>query len=217
MIKNYFFDFDKTLANTGNVSVTATEKAFKAFNLTVPSQDQILDKMGIPAEVSFPQMAKQKLSDKEIKQLVQKFRAFYQQEELDNTELYPGIKSLLSQLQQAKKQLFIVSSKATQPLKRNLSHLGILDCFTMIEGCDLVTKFKPDPEGINLLIQKFDLKKSESIMIGDARYDLQMGKNAGVKTCGATWGAFNVKSLVAENPTYMAHQPLDILQFSQED
>lgn len=214
MIKNYFFDFDKTLANTGNVSVTATENAFKAFNLTVPSQDQILDKMGIPAEVSFPQMAKQKLSDKEIKQLVQKFRAFYQQEELDNTELYPGIKSLLSQLQQAKKQLFIVSSKATQPLKRNLSHLGILDYFTMIEGCDLVTKFKPDPEGINLLVQKFDLKKNESIMIGDARYDLQMGKNAGVKTCGATWGAFNVKSLVAENPTYIAHQPLDILQFS---
>lgn len=217
MIKNYFFDFDKTLANTGNVSVTATENAFKSFGLTVPSKDQILDKMGIPAEVSFPQMARQKLSDNEVQQLVQKFRVLYQQEELNNTELYPGVKSLLTQLWQAKKQLFIVSSKATQPLKRNLNHLGILDYFTMIEGCDLVTKFKPDPEGINLLVQKFNLRKDESIMIGDARYDLQMGKNAGVKTCGATWGAFNVKSLIAEHPTYLAKKPSDILQFSQED
>ena len=50
-------------------------------------------------------------------------------------------------------------------------------------------------------------------MIGDARYDLQMGKNANVKTIGAEWGAFDVKSLVNENPTYLAKEPLDILNF----
>lgn len=214
MIKNYFFDFDKTLADTGDVSVIATQDAFKAFNLTPPPRDTILDLMGIPAEISVPQMTDKKLSNDEVKQICEEFRTIYQLIEFNNTKLYPGIAELLTTLYKEGKKLFVVSSKATGPLNRNLENLGILSYFTAIIGCDKVTHFKPEPEGINVLVEKYNLKLDESMMIGDARYDLQMGKNAGVKTCGAKWGAFNVDSLVKEKPTYLAQEPLDILDFS---
>lgn len=159
-------------------------------------------------------MTDKKLSSDEVKKICEEFRTIYQLIEFNNTKLYPGIAELLTTLYKERKKLFVVSSKATGPLNRNLENLGILNYFTAIIGCDKVTHFKPEPEGINVLVEKYNLKLDESMMIGDARYDLQMGKNAKIKTCGAEWGAFNVDSLVKENPTYLAQQPLDILDFS---
>lgn len=213
MLKNYFFDFDKTLADTGNVSIIATQKAFLAFGLVPPAREKILDLMGIPAEISVPQMTNKKLAEEEIEKICTEFRTIYKVIEFNNTSLYPGIGDLLTSLYKSKKRLFVVSSKAVAPLNRNLEALGILDYFEEIIGCDMVEHYKPAPDGINLLVEKYNLNKQDSVMIGDARYDLQMGKNANVKTIGAEWGAFDVKSLVNENPTYLAKEPLDILNF----
>lgn len=212
MLKNYFFDFDKTLADTGDVSVTATQDAFKAFNLTVPDKETILDYMGIPAEISVPQMADVPLSDEQVTKICEEFRSIYRLIEFKNTKLYPGVGEMLTTLYQNHCNLFVVSSKASDPLNRNLENLGILSFFKDIVGCDQVKHYKPAPDGIDLLIEKYHLKKAESVMIGDARYDLQMGKNARVKTCGAKWGAFNPQSLVDEKPDYLIDEPLDILK-----
>lgn len=214
MIKNYFFDFDKTLADTGEVSVIATQDAFRAFGLVPPVKEQILDLMGIPAEISVPKMTDKELSADDVKKICTEFRTIYKVIEFNNTKLYPTIDQLLMSLRRKKKNLFIVSSKATDPLNRNLENLGILNLFHDIVGCDKVKNYKPAPDGINLLVEKYNLNKEESVMIGDARYDLQMGKNAGVKTIGAEWGAFSVDSLVKEEPTYLAKEPLEILNFS---
>nr|WP_252893169.1 HAD hydrolase-like protein [Lentilactobacillus otakiensis] len=59
MINNYFFDFDKTLADSGDSSVIATKEAFKSMNLTVPDSDTISGYIGIPAKISFKKMAKE--------------------------------------------------------------------------------------------------------------------------------------------------------------
>lgn len=214
MIKNYFFDFDKTLTDTGDVSVIAIQDAFRVFNLTPPIKETILDFMGIPAEVSIPKMASEKLIDEQVTAICEEFRSIYSLLEFDKTKLYPEVSKLLEKLYRKDKKLFIVSSKESCALNRSLENLGILLFFTDVIGCDMVTHFKPDPEGIEALINKHHLERDESVMIGDARYDLQMGKNANVKTCGAKWGAFDVQSLIKEKPDYLAEHPMDILNFS---
>lgn len=95
MLLNYFFDFDKTLASSGDASVKATKQAFQDNGLTVPETDAILDAMGIPAEVSFPQMAKENLSKEQVQKLVDRFRKVYSDYELASTKLYPGIQEML--------------------------------------------------------------------------------------------------------------------------
>ena len=75
----------------------------------------------------------------------------------------------------------------------------------------MVKNFKPDPESVNRVVHDFSLQRHQSVMIGDARYDLQMGKNAAVQTCGATWGAFNVASLRDERPNYLINRPQQLL------
>lgn len=210
MINNYMFDFDKTLADSGDSSVIATKRAFQSMNLKVPDSDTISGYIGIPAKISFKEMAKEPLSDEQIVELTDKFLAVYADVEDANTKLFPGILDMLSRLKNAEKQLYVVSSKKTDELDRNLYNLNIRRYFDDTVGYDLVKNYKPAPDGIILLLEKYHLNKDESMMIGDAKYDIQMGKAAGVKTCGALWGAFDVDSLTNQVPTYLVDQPAQL-------
>lgn len=207
MLQNYFFDFDKTLASSGDVAVQATQQAYRDCGLKAPETDAILDYMGIPAEVSFPKMAQEQLSSQQAQQLVQRFREVYAKNELESTKLYPEILEMLTQLSDDHKNLFVISSKNTESIERNLRNLNIRHFFKDVVGCDQVDHYKPAPDGILLLLDRYHLSKDDSVMIGDARYDLQMGKAAGVHTCGAAWDAFDVDSLKKEHPTYLLDSP----------
>lgn len=211
MIKNYFFDFDKTLADSGDASISATKEAFKAMGLVVPKTNAILGYMGIPAEISFKEMASESLSEVQIQKLTGIFRTIYQKVEMESTKLYPDIVSMLTSLKKENKNIFIVSSKKTDAVERNLNNLKIISFFQDIVGFDKVKNYKPAPDGILLLLSKYDLIKDESLMIGDAKYDIQMGKAAGIKTCGALWGAFDVNGLANERPTYLIDQPMELV------
>lgn len=211
MILNYFFDFDKTLASTGSAALIATKEAFRLNNLSEPEDDVILDFMGIPADVSFPKMLEKELLPEEINKLVETYRNVYGKYEAKNTYLYDDVTKVLSTLQKEGKNLFVVSSKRHDILQRNLKNLGIEKYFKDIVGSDDVEHFKPAPDGIVLLLNKYQLNKNESVMIGDARYDLQMGKSANVQTCGAAWDTFNIKSLIKEEPDYLLNKVNDLL------
>lgn len=210
MILNYFFDFDKTLASSGDASVQATQQAFRDCGLNVPQKDEILDYMGIPAEVSFPKMAEKQLTSSESQHLVQRFRDVYQDYELASTKLYPGIQEMLTKLSNDQKNLFIVSSKQTDAVERNLNNLNIRHFFEDVVGCDQVSHYKPAPDGIILLLNRYHLDRDHSMMIGDARYDLQMGEAACVKTCGAAWDTYDLDSLKNEHPTYIISSPREL-------
>ena len=44
-------------------------------------------------------------------------------------------------------------------------------------------------------VERFNFNADEAIMIGDTVFDINMGKNAGVKTCGVTYGNGSKESL----------------------
>ena len=208
-MQNYLFDFDGTLADTAAVTVAAFNQAFQAMGQPEPDPNVVKDYMGVPIEVSFPEMMPT-LTDAQLEEAYDYFRTAYKDYE-HKTTLFDGIKEVLDTLHSEGKYLAIVSSKVTPSLKRLLDFLEIADDFKDVVGSDQVTHYKPAPDGINLLISRNQLQAAETVMIGDARYDLQMGKNAGVKTCGCTWGAYNVQSLKDEEPTYLLNSPKDLL------
>lgn len=69
-------------------------------------------------------------------------------------------------------------------------------------GSNKVTHYKPHPDCILKLIELYDLNPEETIMIGNAIFDLQMAKAAGVQSCGVTWGSHSKEKLQKENPTF---------------
>jgi len=76
-VKNFFFDFDSTLADTRQVAVTATQRAYQVRGLTMPAADVVASYMGVPIEVSFAKMADQPLNAEALDELFQEFRHQY--------------------------------------------------------------------------------------------------------------------------------------------
>lgn len=213
MMDNYFFDFDGTLADSGQTAILATQAAFRDYDLAVPDEDAIAYFMGVPIEVSFKKLAPDvEFTDYEFKALLAIFRSYYKQMENSNLTLFPHIEKVLKQLHDEGKQLFVVSSKHSAALIRNLEQLEIDQYFDAVLGSDQVKKFKPAPDGLLFLLKKYHLDPNKSVMIGDAIFDLQMGQAAGVATCAVTWGTHSKKELVAQEPTFVVNKPKQLLK-----
>ncbi|MCH5464551.1 HAD family hydrolase [Levilactobacillus tujiorum] len=208
---NFFFDFDNTLADSSNVAVVATQRAYQARNLAIPTRAAIVDYMGVPIEVSFAKMAQETLSVAELAALFTEFRQQYQQAERAGMTIFPGMATTIDALKTQGKQLFVASSKHSVPLQRNLEQIGLGQSFTAICGSDMVAHYKPAPDGILNLLKRFDLDPQRSVMIGDAKYDIQMGRRAGVATAGAMWGAADPVAVKEEQPIYVLATPAALL------
>lgn len=205
------FDFDGTLANSEQCSISATQNAFEEFALAIPTTQQISYYMGIPIEKSFHEMSNEPLSEERFEQLLTYFRAEYKRLEPANIQLFPHIAELLKELQKRKIVCFVLSSKHSDVLQRNLHTLDISHYITASIGSDLVQHYKPHPDGIFVLRDTYQLSLENCLMVGDAIFDLQMGQRAGTKTCAVSWGSHSKKQLLAENPHYYIENVLDLL------
>ena len=213
-MQNFLFDFDGTIADSGDAAALATQACFEDFDLEVPSAETVRYYMGVPIETFIPELVEKQgehYSAEQSEAMYDSFRRHYGEIEQGTTTLFPQMKDTLTALKKDGKKLFIVSSKSSTSLKRNLKTLGIADLFDDLIGSDQVDHYKPAPDGVLMVIEKYHLDKNESVMIGDAKYDLQMGKAAGVKTCGCLWDTFDAQLLKAENPDFLLEKSAELL------
>lgn len=205
MYKNLIFDFDGTIADSKECSIVATQKSFKERGLEEPTVNLIEYYMGIPIEKSFSLMSSVDLDDHQLEALIKTFRQNYKEVESSYLKLYKHMTEQLQSLSKDK-QLFVVSSKKTDVLIRNLEILDIDHLFTEVIGSDKVNHYKPSPDGINYILNKYQLENEETIYIGDAIFDMQMANSAKVASCAVTWGTHSIEELKSENPTYIIHE-----------
>lgn len=209
MYKNLIFDFDGTIADSKECSIVATQKSFKERGLEEPTVNLIEYYMGIPIEKSFSLMSSVDLDDHQLEALIKTFRQNYKEVESSYLKLYKHMTEQLQSLSKDK-QLFVVSSKKTDVLIRNLEILDIDHLFTEVIGSDKVNHYKPSPDGIKYILNKYQLENEETIYIGDAIFDMQMANSAKVASCAVTWGTHSIEELKSENPTYIIHEVTEL-------
>lgn len=205
MMKAIIFDFDGTLADSGECGLLATQKAFKECNLPIPTKKEVDYYMGIPIEQSFHEMTNHTLDDNQFTKLLQRFRLAYKTFEEQTITAFPQIDEVLNTLRKQGLLLFVVSSKKTDVLYRNLQKLQLDRFFTDWIGSDQVEHYKPHPDGILKIVDRYSLKVTECAMVGDAIFDIQMGKAAGCETVAVNWGSHSKEQLLKEEPSFFAH------------
>ncbi|WP_245975405.1 HAD family hydrolase [Oceanobacillus chungangensis] len=209
-MKAVIFDFDGTLADSGECGLLATQKAFEECNLPIPSKEMIDYYMGIPIEKSFHEMTNHILDDTQFTELLSCFRQAYKRYEEKTITSFPHISEVLKTFQLQGILLFVLSSKKTDVLYRNLQKLQLDHYLTDWIGSDQVAHYKPHPDGIYKIIERYSLNVSECTMIGDAIFDIQMGKAAGCRTVAVNWGSHTKEQLLKEEPNFFAHEVSDL-------
>ena len=123
------------------------------------------------------------------------FQEYYGAHNMDKTEPYPGIPELLDHLKAAGVQMAVYSNKADEFSKVIVEHYfpGI---FQLIRGKVDGVPVKPDPTGVRDVMQELGADPAETLFVGDSSVDIRTGHNAGMTTCGVTWGFRSRESLV---------------------
>lgn len=135
-----------------------------------------------------------------LPEAIEIFRRHYHRHLLDNTILYPGVKKTLEYLREKSKCMVVITNKDSPFTRKILRGLKIRNYFHRIIGGEEQVEKKPSPWAINKLLKELKFSPPQSIIVGDSVYDIQAGKNAGIYTCGVTYGLGKIEDIKKEVP-----------------
>jgi phosphoglycolate phosphatase len=146
------------------------------------------------------------------------FLGYYRLHKLDHTTVYEGIPEVLSGLAQpsngAHRLMAVLSNKPVNPSRDIVQALGLRDFFVRIYGGNSFATKKPDPLGVQTILHETDIRAEEALMIGDSSVDVLTGRNAGLWTCGVTYG-FSPLSLKEAPPDVLVETPRELGELFQ--
>jgi len=138
------------------------------------------------------------------------FLAYYRIHKLDHTVVYEGIPEALARIAAPQngmqRQMAVLSNKPVNPSRAIVQALGLGDFFVRIYGGNSFTTKKPDPLGVQTILEETGFTAAETLMIGDSSVDVLTGRNAGLWTCGVTYG-FAPHSLEDVPPDVVIESP----------
>ena len=73
----------------------------------------------------------------------------------------------------------IASSRTSASLLGFIREMNLTDKIAMVVGSDEVSRHKPDPEPVNVILSALDVPASETLVVGDMPVDILMGSAAG--------------------------------------
>ncbi|MGH9670162.1 MAG: HAD family hydrolase [Terriglobales bacterium] len=217
-IRLLIFDLDGTLVDSRLDLANSVNATLRHFQRPELPCDVIASYIGDGA----PMLVRLALGDPDDARLVEDalayFLAHYREHKLDNTTVYEGVQQALTSIrfarngQQALERTFaVLSNKPVHPSRAIVQALGLAEFFVQVYGGNSFPTKKPDPLGARTLLEEAGVAPEETLIIGDSDIDVLTGRNAGLWTCGVTYG-FAPHSLESAPPDVLVDSPQELAQ-----
>jgi len=212
-IRLLVFDLDGTLIDSRLDLIQSVNAMLRHFEQTELSDDVIASYVGDGA----PALVRRALGDSADEALFQPalnyFRGYYRIHKLDHTTVYAGIPEVLTRLATpsngVQRLMAVLSNKPVNPSREIVRALGLADFFVQVYGGNSFATKKPDPMGVQKILQETGVSAQEAIIIGDSAIDVLTGQNGGLRTCGVTYG-FAPKTLNGTTPDVLIDNPKEL-------
>jgi phosphoglycolate phosphatase len=187
-MKLVIFDLDGTLADSKLDLVHSVNAARKLMDLAPISEELVSTYVGDGAPALMRRALGQKASEEDVARALQYFLTYYRLHMLDHTRLYPGVKEALDRLRDAGTPMAVLTNKPVRFSQALVEGLGLGKHFFQIYGGNSFEQKKPDPVGIERLMAESGAARERTIMVGDSGVDVRTARNAGVTSCGVSYG-----------------------------
>ena len=150
----------------------------------------------------------------EFAALRERFLAIYRDCLSVHTRLFPGIADLLDTLEDRGLKWGIVTNKPSWLTEPLVADLGLRNRAVCVVSGDTTVNRKPHPEPMLHACHAAGVAANECLYVGDARRDIEAGRNAGMRTLVALFGYLGDTDDPAEwAADGMVAQPGDILSW----
>lgn len=195
--KAYIFDYDYTLAFSEPGIIMCFRHTFETFGFSGISDEEIVKTIGMPLKDALSL-----LTGVEDGIMLEKMRACFHgraDEVMNaNTELYPDTVPTLEEIRRHGGLIGIVSNKLRRRISDMFEMHGLSGYLDVIIGPEDINTGKPNPEGLLMAIEKLNVKKGETLYIGDSIIDAETARNAGVDFVGVTTGTTTKEDFAKE-------------------
>ena len=210
MTRLVILDFDGTLADTQPLIVSSLQRTIRALQLPSRTDDECKTIIGLPLEECFVKLLG--VDEAMAERCAEVYRRVFDEDNHPGVvTLFPHVLETLTTLHNRGMQLAICSSRARPTLDGFVRTFQLEDYFSMIVGANDVQHHKPNPEPVQLILKQLNITPKEALVVGDASYDILMGRNAGCLTCGVTYGNQPAADLRAAGADYLIDNFADLL------
>lgn len=201
------FDLDGTLINTNDLILASFQHTLREkLGLEVPPEE-IYQYFGEPLVYTMARYAPDRAEE-----LADFYRVFNHANHDQLLRNFEGVSEALSTLHTAGVQLAIVTSKHVALARRGLRVANLDKYFPVVVGMDETEKHKPEPEPALLALQRLGVEPGPHVlMVGDSRFDILCGRNAGCKTAAVGWTVQDRAQLAESRPDFWLEQPGDLV------
>lgn len=217
MKKLVIFDLDGTLLNTIADLANSTNHALALLGYPTHPTETYPFMVGNGINKLFERaLPEGEKTEENVLRVRQAFVPHYDRHNADDSRPYPGIPELLESLQTAGIKLAVASNKYQAATEKLVAHYFPGIRFVAVLGQREGVKVKPDPVIVYDILETAQIAKEDVLYVGDSGVDMQTAINAGVTSCGVTWGFRPRAELEQFHPDYITDSTGKILQISTE-
>ena len=181
----YLFDFDGTIADTGEGIRRSVAYSLERLGFPVPDEATLNRFIGPPLYDSYIEFCG--LSGPETERAIEVYRERYVDIGLYESFVYPGIAPLLRALHERGVHVALASAKPQFMLERLTKHFGLDGWIDRISGTGL-DRHSADKRDLLLGALPEGADPARALMVGDRRFDIAAAKALGMAAVGADYG-----------------------------
>src|SRR5215471_20134090 len=208
------FDLDGTLIDSRLDLVHSVNAMLRHVHRPELPDDVIASYVGDGA----PMLVRRALGDPDDEEFLRRaldfFLAYYREHKLDFTHVYEGVVPALQAIQNSngsRRTMAVLTNKPVNPSRAIVDAVGLGEFFVYVYGGNSFVTKKPDPLGANTILEETKTRPEETLIVGDSSNDILTGRNAGLWTCGVTYG-FAPHTLTIAPPDVIVDRPLELAE-----
>ena len=188
--KLIIFDLDGTVLDSRHSILSAMDEVFIQFSIIVPNEKKLLSVIGLSLEIAFETL----LGDKNAHYAARMSDAYRdvilarRKAGTDHDRMFPGALDTLRFLESRDNILLgVATGKALRGIHHMIKTHELGTMFHTLQAADTAPS-KPHPGMVLQSMELAGMSASNTVMIGDTSFDMEMARAAGVHALGVSWG-----------------------------
>jgi phosphoglycolate phosphatase len=214
VLKALLLDLDGTLVDTPQAIVDVAQATLAALGRE-PAEPQIIkDTIGLPLPIALGQLLG--MGPAGAADAVEIYRVLWRTHVTPRIPhlLYPGVREGIAQFVQNGLRLAVVTGKAQEGADSTVDAAGLRQHVEVVLGYTAVPNPKPAPDIALLALRKLGLGPADALVVGDTTHDVEMARNAALRSIAVTYGAQSEEQLRAKAPTWVAHSFPEVVRIA---
>ncbi|MBB3934799.1 HAD-IA family hydrolase [Aureimonas phyllosphaerae] len=193
------FDCDGTLADSFGLICETMRRCFEKAGLPEPDDAATRGIIGLSLDLAIHRLAPT-VAPRDLPALVDTYRDAFHEIRAEGTypeRLFPGIEPMLRRLAQRDDVLLgMVTGKSRRGVSYVVEAHDLHGMFAAVRTADDCPS-KPHPAMVTECCDLLGMRPQDTLVVGDAVYDMQMAVAAGAVGWGVAWGAQSAETLIS--------------------